>query len=84
MGRQGDAYILILVQEPTLHILGRNIFVVIVILKSYDLAVRMTNRATGHIAMILEEQYGFELFTLTSFAPFIETKLENMGGFVCR
>jgi len=54
------------------------------LLKAYDLAVRMTNRATGHIAMILEEQYGFELFTLTSFAPFIETKLENMGGFICR
>ena len=55
---------------------------VIVILKAYDLAVRMANRATGHIAIILEEQYGFKLFTLTSFAPFIETKLENMGGFI--
>ena len=84
MGRQGDTYILILVQEPALHVLNRNIFVVIIILKSYDLAVWMANRAAGHIAMIFEEEYRFELLRLTSFAPFIETKLENMGGFVCR
>lgn len=84
MGRQGDAYILILVQEPTLHILGRNIFVIIVILKAYNLAVWMANRTAGHIAVILEEQYGFKLFTLTSFAPLIEAKLENVGCFVCR